>query len=248
MKNHIMRRALLSVALLLAASGNVFPQQPAAGAEERQKAESYTFVSPNTRENLTLEDAIRLLKSKEEQRFINNIHRLSRCLRLKPVVMKAIGSFTDGAEHSALFRVFTDEATLRYADARLGKLGRQKTVLYFRQDDSGAARMYVLRILPGKRTLAAIAETLDRNGVPFRTFVPVAGGRMLIYVVDLDHELSNHVVSAARNLGALMTTIKGMGEFIGDDTDRDKAQQVYAAIIKRYEDENPNEARRCASQ
>lgn len=241
-----LRGWLFSVALLLAASGHVFPQQLATGTEEQRKAESYTFVSPNTRENLTLADAIRLLKSREEQKFINNIHRLTRCLRLKPVVNKTIGSFTDGAEHSALFRVFTDKPTLRYADARLGKLGRQKTVLYFRRDDAGAARMYVLRIWTGRRTLASIAKTLDRNGVPFRTLVPGARGRMSIYVVDLDNELPNHVVAAARSLGALLTTIKGTGEFIGDDTDRDKAQQVYAGIIKQYEDEHPGQARRCA--
>lgn len=246
MKNYIMRRALLSIALLLAASAHVSPQQSAARAEEPQKAGSYTFVSPNTRENLTLEDAIRLLKSKEEQKFINNIHRLSRCLRLRTIVTKAIGSFTDGAEHSALFRVFTDKPMLRYANARLGKLGRQKTVLYFRENDAGTARMYVLSILMGKRTLASIAETLDRNGVPFRTFVPLASGRMLIYVVDLSNELPNKMVSAARNLGAVLSIIKGTGEFIGDDTDRDKAQQVYAGIIKQYEDENPKRARRCA--
>jgi hypothetical protein len=236
---------LFSVALLLAAGGQVLPQQPVAAAQQQQKAESYTFVSPNTRENLTLADAVRLLKSREEQRFIKNIHRLSRCLRLKPKVAKTIGSFTDGAEHSALFRVFTDKQTLRYADARLGKLGRQKTVLSFRQTDAGAARMYVLRIWTGKRTLASIAATLDRNGVPFRTFVPGARGRMFIYVVDLNNELPNQIVSASRNLGALMTTIKGAGEFIGDDTDRDKARQVYDGIIKQYEDEHPKQARRC---
>jgi predicted DNA-binding protein with PD1-like motif len=239
-------RALLLVLLLLATSGQSFSQQPTTRAEEQEKAESYTFVSPNTRENLTLAEAIRLLKSREEQVFINHIQRLSRCLRLKSAVMKTIGSFTDGAEHSALFRVFTDKPTLRYADARLGKLGRQKTVLYFRQDDSGAARMYVLRIWTGKRMLDSIAKTLDRNGVPFRTLVPEARGRMSIYVVDLENELSNKIVSAARNLGALMTTIKGMGEFIGDDTGRDEAQEVYAGIIKQYEDEHPQQARRCA--
>jgi predicted DNA-binding protein with PD1-like motif len=238
-------RALLPVVLLLATSGQGFSQQAAAVATEQQKAESYTFVSPNVRENLTLEDAVRLLKSREEKRFIKQIHRLSRCLRLKPTVAKTIGSFTDGAEHSALFRVFTDEQTLRYADARLGKLGRQKTILYFRRDDAGAARMYVLRLWTGKRTLASIAKTLDRNGVPFRTLVPEARGRMSIYVVDPGNELPNRIVSAARNLGALMTTIKGKGEFIGDDTDRDKAQQVYAEIIKQFENENHNRAQRC---
>src|SRR5918992_1475166 len=105
--------------------------------------------------------------------------------------MKAIGSSTDGAEHSALFRVFTDRATLRYADARLGKLARQKTVLNFREDDSGAARMYVLRVWMGKRSLAAISKTLDSEGIAFRTLVPRMRQRLFIYVVDLNNELSN---------------------------------------------------------
>jgi len=44
----------------------------------------------------------------------------------------------------------------------------------------------------------------------------------------------------------VMTTIKGTGQFLGDDTDRDKAQQVFAGIIKQFEDENPEIARRCS--
>jgi hypothetical protein len=243
-------RALLLVALLLATGGSASPQQPvaqpSAKAELQQKALSFTFVSPNTRENLTLAQAQRLLNSREELNLINNIRRLSRCLRLKPRVEKTIGSFTDGAEHSALFSVSTDRPTLRYADARLGKFAKQKSVLFFRQDDSGAARMYVLRLRLGRRNLASVSSTLDRNGIAFRTLVPGNGRRMLIYVVDLDNELRNKIVSAARNLGALMTTIKGTGEFIGDDADRDKARQVFTGVIKQYEDENPKVARRCS--
>jgi len=243
-------RALLIIALILATCGSAYPQQtlaqPSAAAQIGQKALSFSFVSPNTRENLTLAEALRLLNSREERKLINNIRRLSSCLRLKLLVRKAIGSSTDGAEHSALFRVFTDQPTLRYADARLGKLGRQKSVLFFRQDNTGAARMYVLRIRLGRRNLNSVSRTLDRNGVPFRTLVPNNGQRLLIYVVDLNNELPNQVVSAARNLGALLTTVKGTGEFIGDDADRDKAQQVFAGIIKQYEDEHPEVARRCS--
>lgn len=248
--NSIIRRALLLAVLWLAVLGSASPQQPVALPstleESGQKAASYTFVSPNTRENLTLEQAIKLLNSREEQKLLNRIQRLSRCLRLKPAVMKAIGSSTDGAEHSALFRVFTDRQTVRYADARLGKFARQKTVLLFRQDDSGTGRMYVLRIRLGKRTLRSISKTLDRNGVPFRTLIPGKGQRVFIYVVDLGNELPDEVVRAARNLGAVLNTIKGTGEFLGDDTDRDKAQQVFAGVIKQFEEEHPEVARRCS--
>ena len=247
--NRIMRRALLLAAIWLTAIGSAFSQRPAPlpGPEEsRQRATSYTFVSPNTRENLTLEEAIKLLNSREELKLLKSIQSLSRCLHLQPSVMKAIGSSTDGAEHAALFQVFTDQPTIRFAGAHLGKLARQKTVLLFRQDDAGAGRMYVLRIRLGKRTLRSVSNTLDRNGVPFRTLVPGKRQRVFIYVVDLNNELPNEVVRAARNLGAVMTTVKGTGEFLGDDTDRDKAQQVFAAVIKQFADENPRVARRCS--
>jgi hypothetical protein len=246
MKIRLLRRPLLLVALLLATTANALPQLPSAREDSRQKSLSFTFVSPNTRENLTLAEALRLLNSPEEFKLLNNIHRLSRCLRLKPKVTKAIGSSTDGAEHSALFSAFMDQPTLRYADARLGKLARQKTVLNFRQDDSGAAMMYVLRIWVGKRSLDIVSKTLDRNGVAFRTLVPAARQRLLIYVVDPDDQLRNQVVSAARNLGAVMRTFKGTAEFIGDDADREKAQQVFTEEIKRFEDGNPKVARRCS--
>lgn len=242
-------RALLLGAVLLAAT-QAYPQEsrlnPSAGADSQQQDLSFTFVSPNTRENLTLAEALRLLNSREERDLINHIRRLSGCLRLKPQVEKAIGSSTDGAEHSTLFRVFTDRQTLRYADARLGKFARQKSVLFFRQIDSGAAKMYVLRLRPKRLSLASISRTLDRNGVVFRTLVPLSGRRLFIYVVDLDGELAGHVITAARNLGALLRTIKGTGEFIGDDADRDKALQVFAGIIKQFEDEHPEVARRCS--
>lgn len=248
--NRIMRRALLLAAICLTLTTGAYPQPSAtlSAATQRsgQKSDSYTFVSPNTRENLSLEEALKLLNSREELKLLNNIQSLSGCLRLRSSVRKAIGNFSDGAEHAALLQVFTDRSTQRYAGARLGKFARQKTVLLFRQDDAGAGRMYVLRIRLGKRTLRSISNTLDSNGVPFRTLVPGKGRRVFIYVVDLDNELPNEVVRAARSLGAVMTTVKGTGEFLGDDADRDKAQQVFAEIIKKFADENPKAARRCS--
>ncbi|HKR00644.1 MAG TPA: hypothetical protein VJT09_08220 [Pyrinomonadaceae bacterium] len=241
-----LRRPLLQLALLLLSLGSAYAQQPTVVAESEQRAASYTFVSPNTRENLTLRQAVRLLNSREELQLIGRINHLSRCLRLKPFVTKAIGNSTDGAEHSALFRVYTDRPTLRYADARLGKVQRQKTVLNFRQADSGTARMYSIRIRMGRRTLASIARTLDESGVPFRTLVPQARRRMLIYVVDLDSQLSNQVASAARRLGGLLSMIKGTGEFIGNDADRDRAQEVFTEEIRRFEDAHAGVARRCS--
>ena len=235
------RRVLLPLVLWLVAVGAAYAQE--------SKAVSYTFVSPNTREGLTLGEAVKGLHSREEFLLINHIRTLSRCLRLKPLaVRKTIGSWADGAEHAALFRAYADEPTLRYADARLGRRARQKAVLYFRRHESGADRMYVLRLRRGRRSLASVSKTLDASGVAFRTLAPAARGRLLVYVVDLDDALRDKVARAARRLRAALSAVNGAGEFIGDDTDRDKAQQVFASEIKKYEDDNPDAARRCQQQ
>jgi hypothetical protein len=242
-------RLFLAAALLLAAAGGTYSQRPEAdpvtSEGSGQKAVSYSFVSPNTRENLKLDEAIRMLNSREEDRLVSSITRLSRCLRLSPAVSRSVGSWADGAEHSTLFRVYADKATVRYEDARLGKLERQKAVLYFRQRGAGEGFMYILYPRGKKRSLASVAKILDASGVQFRTLVPAARGRTIVYVVDLKGELREQVSAAAQTLGARVVSVNGDGEFIGDDADRDKAQEVFSGVIKEFEDGQPRIKRRC---
>lgn len=253
MKTRLMRHVLPLVVILLATVGDVRPQQPvvppSTGAEARQKEITYAFVSPNTRENLTLKESLRLLNSREELELIYAIRHLSSCLSLKSEVVKTIGSWTDGAEHSTMFRIYTDQSTARYADARLGRRERQKSVLYFQRDAAGTGRMYVLYPRRRRRSgLNLISRALDRSGVPFRTLVPRLRRPAVIYVIDLNHELEKQVGMAARRLGARLVVLKGRGEFIGDDDDREKARQIFTGIIKQYEDDHPQTKRNCSKQ
>lgn len=247
-----MRHVLPLVVILLATVGDVRPQSPvvppSAREEARQKEITYAFVSPNTRENLTLKESLRLLNSREELELIYAIRHLSSCLRLKSEVVKTIGSWTDGAEHSTMFRIYTDQLTARYADARLGRRERQKSVLYFQRNTAGRGRMYVLYPRRRRNGLHLISRALDRSGVPFRTLVPRLRRPAIIYVVDLNHELEKQVGRAARRLGARLVVIKGMGEFIGDDNDREKARQIFTEIINQYENNHPQVKHNCARQ
>jgi hypothetical protein len=250
MRGYSLRRLFLSVVMLLAVFVSAYSQRPEADTSaltgSGQKALSYSFISPNMRENLKLNEAIRLLNSREEIRLVNFIACLSRCLHLTQTVSRAVGSWSDGAEHSTIFRTFADEQMLRYEDARLGKLERQKSVLYFRHDSSGAGTLYILTMRRGRASLSSISRTLDRNGVEFRSLVPQPKRGTIIYVVDLKSELHNQIAVAAKELRARLIYIKGDGEFIGDDTDREKAQQVFAGLIKEFEDAHPQVARQCA--
>ncbi|MBD0326584.1 MAG: hypothetical protein ICV68_09140 [Pyrinomonadaceae bacterium] len=212
-------------------------------ATATQDARSYLFVSPNTRENLTLREALRMLNSLEELALILEGRRLACRLELKARIVRTIGSWTDGAEHSTMLLVRADEETVRYADAWLGRRGRQKSVLYFQQRAGGAALMYVLSLRGNRRSLALTAKTLDRNGVSDRTLVPIARGT-LIYVVDLKGELRQRIAAAARQLRARYRVLEGTGDFIGDEN-RDRAQQVFSEIIEKYEQEHPPMNRDC---
>ena len=204
---------------------------------DARKALGYAFVSPNTRENLTLEEAQAGLNSAEEERLIAEAHQVACRLRKPLGVDKAVGSWSDGAEHSTIIRARTNEPSLRYAGSWLGKFARQKAILYFRQSPTGGGRMYVL-LLPFKnQNMATVSTELEANGVANRTLVP-RRHRLLIYIVDLKNELRFKVLTAARRLRARLASVRGEGEFIGDD-DREQAQKIFEQEIVKYESNHP---------
>lgn len=234
------RQRFLQICLLLtlglgplsAAFGQQAKPRPESG-----KARGYAFVSPNTRENLTLAEAQAALNSAEEQRLIDEARYVACQLHKSIGVDKAVGSWSDGAEHSTIIRTRTNEPSLRYAGSWLGKFARQKAILYFREDPSGEARMHVLTLPRNRRDIASVAAELDSDGIENRTLVPQTKG-MLIYIVDLKNELRAKVSITARRLHVRFSSLRGKGEFIGDD-DRDRAQTVFTQEILKYESAHP---------
>ena len=230
---HFFSRLLLPT-LLVFVSAAGFANAQSARVQKNRKAISYAFVSPNTRENLTLQEAIAGLGSPEEKRLIEESRLVVCRLHLAARVRKALGSWTDGAENSTVLQARTDQSTIQYAASSLGKFARQKTVLYFHRRRFGEARMYVLFLPRGDLEMAAVAAELNSDGVANRTLVP-RRRRMLIYIVDLKNELKEPVLKAARRLHARLSSFRGAAGFIGDDNDRDKARAIFEQQIKSYE-------------
>ena len=203
-----------------------------------RKAISYGFVSPNTRDDLKLEEAVRNLNSAEEVRLLQETRDIACRVRAKARVNKSLGNWSDGAENSMIFRIYSEEPAVRYAAASLGKTWRQKTVLYFRRQASGKARMYLISVPRKHRELKflarAVARILDESQISYRTLVPLKT-RVMVYVVDLRNELQQQLRKAARKLHARPLAFAGTGGFIGSDTDREKAQEIFAQEIKSYE-------------
>lgn len=207
-------------------------------AQQAQESFNYGFVSPNTKTNLKLADAIKGMSSPEETRLRTKAINLSCVVRARIRAFKALGSWSDGAEHSVMLRVKSDEATLRYVLSRMGRDAEQKYVIYFHPRPAGSADLYTLRLRKRTSNFATLANALERAGIPFRTLVP-AGRTMEIYVIDLDRDLRQKILAAARRLHARISYKTGNALLFGNN-EREKARAVFDQEIKSYEAKNPN--------
>jgi hypothetical protein len=203
-----------------------------------QTSLNYGFVSPNTKENLKLEDAIKGMGSAEEAKLLKQSINMGCVVRSPVRAFRSLGSWSDGAEHSVMIRVQSDEPTVRYLLSRLGRDARQKSILYFHPKAAGESDLYTLKPRRPVRNLAALAQTLERAGIEFRTLVPVRSGTW-IYIVDLKRELRAKVLSAAKRLEARVSSESGSAAFVGDDQ-VDEAKVVFDEEIRNYEAKNPN--------
>ncbi len=205
-------------------------------AAAAQQTNNYAFVSPNTRDNLKIEDAIKGMNSPEELQLQTKANNLSCVVRSKIHTAKALGAWSDGAEHSLMVRVQSDQATLRYLMSRLGRDAQQKYVIYFYPKRGGPDDFYTLQVR--RRDLVALSNALDQAGIPFRTLVP-GSKTTVVYIIDLDRELRDKIFAAARKLGASLRYQTGDADLFGDDI-REKAKVKFEQEIKDYEAKNPN--------
>lgn len=199
---------------------------------------NYGIVSPNTKTDLKLTEAIAGMSSKEESRLLKQAIDLSCTVRSRIRAFRALGSWTDGAEPSVLLRVNGDEATLRYVLSRMGREAEQKYVIYFHPQPKGEADLYILRTRKRVRNLVALSNALERAGIPFRTLVP-DNGTTAIYVIDLDRNLRAKIMTAARTLRAQVSQQSGSAQLFGHD-ERPQAKAKFEAEISGYETRNPN--------
>ena len=218
----------------------------AVSAQQDPTAIGYGFVSPNTGENLKFHQAIKGMNSREESTLRLKAINLSCVVRSRVQAYRALGSWNDGAEHSIMLRVKSDEATLRYLLARMGRDTQQKYVIYFHPQADGQADLYTLRPRAGPRNLTALTNALERAGIPFRTLVPSQEGT-IVYIIDLDRDLREKILNAARTLRARVSSQPGKAQLFGEDS-REQAKVVFEQDIKNYETKNPNLPATCDVQ
>jgi hypothetical protein len=200
--------------------------------------QNFGVVSPNTKTDLKLTDAIAGMRSAEEAVLLKQAINLSCVVRSPVRAFRALGSWSDGAEHSVLLRVNGDEATLRYVLSRMGRDAEQKYVIYFHPQPKGSADLYILRPRHGGRNLVTLTNALERAGIPFRTLVP-SGDTTEVYIIDLDRDLRAKIMTAARMLRARVSRQSGNAQLFGHD-ERPQAKAKFEAEINNYEAKHPH--------
>ena len=130
----------------------------------------------------------------------------------------------------------SNEPSVRYAAAWLGRFAKQKAVLYFRREPRATGRLFIIPLAAADR-VSDVSLRLDKAGIANRTLVRQRR-HLFVYVVDLKNELGTQVRTAARQFHRKAAVFIGRGEFIGDD-DREKAQQIFSNEVKAYEKIHP---------
>src|SRR5262245_40141818 len=142
------------------------PASPAPAAD----ASAYLFVSPNTREDLDVDQAMRQLDSPEHARYRRLAGDVLRRLGVRqPRVSDALGEWQGAAENSLLVTIHepVDAATVACAAALFGLAAKQKTVLAFHPEADGEHVLAVIELRG--RSLRSSRELLDRRGFYERT-------------------------------------------------------------------------------
>ena len=186
------------------------------------------------------------MNSAEESKLLKQAVNLGCVVRSRIRAFRALGSWSDGAEHSVLLSIKGDEESLRYVLSRLGRDAQQKYVIYFHPKLQAQPTSTRLRPRTRARNLVALTNTLERAGIPFRTLVP-SGDTTAIYIIDLDRDLRAKILAAARKLRARVTSQPGNAALFGDD-ERPQAKAKFEQEIKTYETKNPNLPPTCDAQ
>lgn len=201
-----------------------------AGGEHNASGD--VFISPNTRENMTFEEATAALQGEQHQNIRDTVAQTMKG-NGSVEVHDVIGDWSDGAENSLRVQAnVADRETLQYLAAKMGDKADQKAVIPFSKNSRGRDALWTIRVYGND--MGTARKTLDEDQIPFRTFEP-HGNELLIHVFDPGTALKSNIQNAAIHLGATKIQIaRGTGEFLGGDT-RGEGHEAYNRVITRYE-------------
>ncbi len=192
---------------------------------------SQASISPNEREGMKIEDALKALKSPEQAAMVREATDLVNKISPGGTVSSTLGSWKDGAENSIVVGSVADYQTSRYMAAKLGLSHNQKSVGVFHAGD-GSDTLW-RTVIPKSYTPHEISATLDKHGISDRTLIPRKDGTE-VRLIDVGSQMRNQVKGLVQEYGVKAQSKTGKAESIGGDT-REEGAHAYRQIIDSYE-------------
>lgn len=192
------------------------------------------FASPNREEGTQVQDAVRKLTSGEQIRLQKAGGKIDRILGVKSSLHNVIGAWEDGAENSTLTRFKgASYDQIEAAMAMRGLLGEQKSVITFRADHTGPARLTSFTV---KDTDPEhLHNELVKEGLKYHTLESTPHGTVVHIFEDRASEENAHTIrTVAAHYGARADMVKGKGRFLGSWTSRSEGRKDYEKVINDY--------------
>lgn len=193
-------------------------------------AQSFLFVSPNTREHMSDEAAWSSLDSFEQSNFLAVANYLTVKLCATPKVSSAEGLDGSSTENSSLVSGCRSDKA-RYVGELLGRYAHQKWILVFDPDPRGNERLLIVTFSSDHP--ADTPKELRNSGITEGTIV-IQDKIIRFYLWVKDKSQDAQIHSFVETHKATLEQIAGKGTPIGDD-DRTAAQRIFDQRIHTYE-------------
>jgi hypothetical protein len=193
-------------------------------------AQSFIFASPNTREQMSDQDALASLSSFEEKNFVAVSQYLGAQICGNPKVEESEGLDGPGAENSALITGCAPQSAAYLAEL-LGRYAHQKFVLIFSASANGPERLFILD-LPSEQPAQALQQ-LHQKGFTAATVI-AEDQNVRIFIWVQDHSQDENIRALAADNQGRAQELHGKGLLIGSD-DRAAAQPIFDKDIAAYE-------------
>lgn len=196
-------------------------------------AQSFLFVSPNTRDHLSDEDAADSLNSFEQSNFLAVAKYLGKKVCGAPQIFSAEGIYEGAAENSSLITGCKNNQA-QYLGALLGRYAHQRQILIFDPSPTGTRdeRLLIVEFTTDHPTDAV--KHLRQYSISGAT-VLFQGQVVRVYVRATDHAGDAAVHKLADAEHGTIREIPGKGTMIGDDKSHIVAQHVFDQRIAAYE-------------
>jgi len=193
-------------------------------------AQSYVFVSANTRSHMTDEDARRSFDSFEQKNALAVADRASCSLTHSVRINNALGVNAKDSENSLVIETDLTSGLSEYLASLVGRYTHQEYVLSFIRRNHGPDKLWMIYT---DHPLPEVLEAVRKSSLVPATVLD-SHGRIELLFVDIGSRTAEQLRTLASTLHGQTWTADGVAALRGND-DRMRAAAIFDAEIQSFE-------------